>query len=66
LKDENISRKVTGLIITSGGGDIDKCLKALKDRIQNLKYQVSLLDRKNQDYGLNGDKIKKFVEEVNS
>lgn len=66
LKDENISRKVTGLIITSGGGDIDKCVKALKDRIPNLKYQVSLLDRKHQDYQQNGDKIKKFVEEVNN
>ncbi len=54
------------MIITSGGGDIDKCVKALKDRIPNLKYQVSLLDRKHQDYQQNGDKIKKFVEEVNS
>ena len=64
LREENISRKVTGLIITSGGGDIDKCVKALKDRIPNLKYQVSLLDRKHQDYPQNGEKIKKFVEEI--
>ncbi len=66
LKDETISKKVTGLIITSGGGEIDKCVKALIDRIPNVKYQVSLLDRKHQDYQQNGDKIKKFVEEVNS
>lgn len=65
LKDETISKKVTGLIITSGGGEIDKCVKALKDRIPNLRYQVSLLDRKHQDYQQNEGKIKKFVEEVN-
>lgn len=65
LKDETISKKVTGLIITSGGGEIDKCVKALKDRIPNLKYQVSLLDRKHQDYQQNEGKIQKFVEEVN-
>ena len=66
LKDETVSKKVTGLIITSGGGEIDKCVKALKDRIPNVKYQVSLLDRKHQDYQQNEGKIKKFVEEVNS
>lgn len=66
LKDETVSKKVTGLIITSGGGEIDKCVKALKDRIPNVKYQVSLLDRKHQDYQQNEGKIKKFVEEVNN
>ena len=66
LKDETVSKKVTGLIITSGGGEIDKCVKALKDKIPNVKYQVYLLDRKHQDYQQNEGKIKKFVEEVNS
>ena len=66
LKDETVSKKVTGIIITSGGGEIDKCVKALKDRIPNVKYQVSLLDRKHQDYQQNEGKIKKFVEEVNN
>lgn len=66
LKDETVSKKVTGLIITSGGGEIDKCVKVLKDRIPNVKYQVSLLDRKHQDYQQNEGKIKKFVEEVNN
>lgn len=66
LKDETVSKKVTGLIITSGGGEIDKCVKALKDKIPNVKYQVSLLDRKHQDYQQNEGKIKKFVEEVNN
>ena len=66
LKDETVSKKVTGLIITSGGGEIDNCVKALKDRIPNVKYQVSLLDRKHQDYQQNEGKIKKFVEEVNN
>lgn len=66
IKDDKVSQKVTGLIITSGGGEIDKCVKALKDKIPNLKYQVSLLDRKHQDYQQNEGKIKKFVEEVNN
>ena len=65
LGDDNICRKVTGLIITSGGGDIEKCVKALEQKIPNVKYQVSLLDRKHKDYGLNIDKIEKFIEAIN-
>ncbi len=65
LKDDNICRKVTGLIMTSGGGNIEKCVTALEKKIPYLKYQVSLLDRKHNDYGLNGDKIEKFIKEVN-
>lgn len=64
LADDSICKKVTGLIITSGGGDIEKCVKALEYKIPNLKYQVSLLDRKHKDYGMNGEKINKFIEEV--
>lgn len=65
LSDEDICQKVTGLIITSGGGEIDKCVKALEKKIPNVKYQVSLLDRKHKDYGLNAGKIEKFIEEIN-
>lgn len=64
LKDENACKKVTGLIITSGGGNIDKCVKALEDKIPNVKYKVSLLDKKHKDYGLNGEKISNFIQEV--
>lgn len=64
LSDDKICQKVTGLIITSGGGDIDKCVKALETKIPNVKYQVSLLDRKHKDYGLNESKIDKFIEDV--
>lgn len=64
LKDASACAKVTGLIITSGGGNIDKCVKALEDKIPNVKYKVSLLDKKHKDYGLNGEKISKFIEEV--
>ena len=46
LKDENICKKVGGLIITSGGGDIDKCVAALKAITPNVKYMVSLLRKK--------------------
>lgn len=65
LSDDDICQKVTGLIITSGGGDIEKCVKALEQKIPNVKYQVSLLDRKHKDYGLNADKIEKFIETIN-
>lgn len=64
LMDDEICKKVTGLIITSGGGDIDKCVKALEDKIPNVKYKVSLLDRKHKDYRLNGKKIDEFVDKI--
>jgi len=64
LADDDICRKITGLIITSGGGDIEKCLKSLEKRIPNVRYQVSLLDRKHKDYGLNDNKIAKFIETI--
>lgn len=64
LKDEEVCQKVTGLIITSGGGDIDKCVEALEDRIPNVKYRVSLLDRKHKDYEQNDAKINAFIEGV--
>lgn len=66
LSDESICQKVTGLIITSGGGDIEKCVKALEEKIPNVKYQISLLDRKHKDYGLNDNKIKEFIESINA
>lgn len=64
LKDEKACQKVTGLIVTSGGGDIDKCVKALEIKIPNVKYKVSLLDRKHKDYGKNSEKINEFVNSV--
>mgnify|MGYP003301705015 CR=1 FL=1 len=64
LSDDDICQKVTGLIITSGGGDIEKCVKALEKKIPNVKYQVSLLDRKHKDYELNAGKIEKFIEDI--
>ena len=66
LADDDVCKKVTGLIITSGGGDIDKCVKALEDKIPNVKYKLSLLDRKHKDYSLNNEKIDRFVEIINS
>lgn len=65
LLDDDICRKVTGLIVTSGGGDIEACVKALEERLPNVKYQVSLLDRKHKDHALNANKIIKFIEAIN-
>lgn len=64
LQDDSICQKVTGLIITSGGGNIEKCVKALEEKLTNVKYQVSLLDKKHKDYSLNGGKIETFIEAV--
>lgn len=61
LKDEQLCRKVTGLIITSGSGNIDKCVKALLGRLPNVKHRVSLLDSKQKDCRLNAGKIDEFV-----
>lgn len=64
LMDESICQKVTGLIITSGGGEIDKCENALEAKIPNVKYKVSLLDKKHKDYALNSEKIDKFIDTI--
>lgn len=64
LRDEDICRKVTGLIVTSGSGEIDKCVKALEGRIPNVKYLVSLLDRKQKEHAQNPAKIEAFVAAV--
>lgn len=64
LTDESVCKKVTGLIITSGGGSIDKCVKALESKLPNVKYKVSLLDRKHKEHGSNGAKIDEFVKAV--
>lgn len=64
LKDMDIKGKVTGLIITSGGGNIDKCVKLLEEKVPNVKYKVSLLDRKHKEHNLNEAKIDSFVKEV--
>ncbi len=63
LKDESICCKVTGLILTSGGGGTEKCLAALREKIPNLKHTVSLLDPKHADAVQNDEKISKFIEE---
>lgn len=63
LKDESICRKVTGLILTSGGGGTEKCLAALRDKIPNLKHTVSLLDPKLADSAQNGEKISRFIDD---
>lgn len=64
LKDENVCQKITRLIITSGGWDIDRCVKTLESKIPNVKYKVSFLDRKHKDYGNNIEKINEFINAV--
>lgn len=64
LKDKDIRNKVTGLIITSGSGKINKCIKALGDKLPNFKYRVSLVDKKGKDAFKNDEQIENFVDAV--
>lgn len=61
LENYSLKDKVTGLIITSGSGKIDKCLDDLNEKLPSIKYVVSLLDNKQLDYILNDKKIENFI-----
>ena len=64
LQDESAAAKVTSLFFSSGGGKVQKGLNAITKSLPNLKYTVSLLDRKHEDSKDNDAKIKEFVEKV--
>ena len=61
LKDAAVCRKVTGLIITSGGGKAEKCIAALKAQAPNVRCTLSLLDPKHPDSARNGEKTAEFI-----
>ena len=64
LKDAEAAKKVTSVFTLCGGGEIDKCLNALKLLLPNFKRSVSLLDKKRPGASENKAKIDKFVEEI--
>ncbi len=66
LNLEGTTDKVKYVFFTSGGGDIDKAVDALKKKLPNLKNSVSLLDRKNIDFASNEGKIKEFIGIINA
>lgn len=65
LADEAVCKKVSGVIMTSASGDVSQCVRALAEKLPNLKYQLSLLNRNHKDHGANGAKIEEFVKAVN-
>lgn len=64
LKDSNAANKVKSVFIFSAGGDIKKCTDALVTQLPNLKYTVSLLDKKHVDSVNNKSKIEGFVADI--
>ena len=64
LKDEKAAAKVTSLFFLSAGGDTQKGLAAITQKLPNLKNSVSLLDRKNENSKDNDSKIEQFVAAV--
>ena len=64
LKDEDTAKKVTALFFLSAGGDTEKGLKAITNKLPNLKTSVSLLDRKQADSRDNDAKIEAFIRAI--
>ena len=65
LRHEKIASKVTSLFFLSAGGDTQKGLDAITQKLPNLKNKVSLLDRKNENSKDNDAKIEQFVKDIN-
>lgn len=57
--------KITGVFTCSGGGDNDKCIRVLKKKLKNLKNEVALADRNNQEMAAkNQVKLNDFIHAV--
>ena len=66
LTDKTAATKVTSLFFSSGGGKVQKGLNAITKLLPNLKYTVSLLDRKHEDSRDNDAKIEGFINSLKS
>lgn len=64
LKKYRVSDKVTAVFTFSGGGDNDKCMLALRKKLNNIKTSIALADRSNEIAGKNQEKLDKFVSEI--
>ena len=49
LKNEAVRGKFTGVFTLSGSGNNKSCIKQLKKKLPNLRYDVSLCDRVGRD-----------------
>ena len=64
LADKMIADKVTGVFTFSGGGDNDKCIKALSKVLLNHKGNATLADRKNELSKDNKRRLDEFTERI--
>lgn len=64
IQDETIAKKIAGVIVTSGSGNVTKCMKELEEKLPDLQYHVSLVDKKNADSKANEEQILRFAERL--
>lgn len=64
LADKKIADKITYVFTLSGGGDNDKCIKALSGVLPKLKGNVALADRKNELSKDNNKRLDEFAERI--
>lgn len=64
LKQYQVADKIAAVFTCSGGGDNDKCILDLQKKLPQLQNTVALADRGNKMASENGEKIKRFVEEI--
>lgn len=61
FENSDFCDKVVAIFTYSGGGDNDGCIKAIKDKLKNLKYNVALADSKTKFASTNDEKIEEFL-----
>ena len=64
LADKRVADKITYVFTFSGGGDNDKCIKALSKQLSNLKGNAALADRKNELSRENKKRLEDFTERI--
>lgn len=65
LDDKALCDKITGVFTYSGGGDNDGCIKNLKSKLNNIKYNVALADSRTKFAANNDAKIEEFLKQIN-
>lgn len=61
MNDKALCDKVTAVFTYSGGGDNEGCIKSLKPKFINLKYNVALADSKTKFAESNDLKFEEFL-----
>ena len=64
LKEHDCADKVFAVFTSSGGGDSEKCMKALGKKLPDIRYSVPLADRKSPASSENESRLSAFIEKV--